>query len=153
MTDFKDYWTVDEFLKKYRERLEEKELQLAECLAVKYGMKGFVETEDTKRERERCENELFEVKNKEWLVRYEYITEERTETATKCVEGSCDFITVHYPRQQRFMQVWEKASEIDRMSREGFPSYNGIEPTEVKVLLTIKKYSSEANPSEEGREE
>ena len=46
MTYFKDYWTVDEFLKEYRERLEEKEMQLAECLAVKFGTKGFVDDED-----------------------------------------------------------------------------------------------------------
>ena len=145
MTDFKDYWTVDEFLKEYRERLEEKELQLAECLAVKFGTKGFVDDEETIRERERCENELFEVKNKEWLVRYEYTTEEKNEFIKVTDGNTTEFKRCFFPSEKLARQRWEKASEIYRMSREGFPSICEVEPSEIMVFLDIKKYSSEAS--------
>ena len=135
MTNFKDYWTVDDFLKFYRDRLEEKELQLAECLALKYGMKGFVETEETRQERERCENELFEVKNKEWLVRYEYTTEEKNEYIQVTDGNTTEFKRVFSPSEKLAKQRWEKASEIERMSRQGFPSICGVEPSEIMVLL------------------
>ena len=70
---------LDEFLRNYNCVLEKKERQLWECLSMKYDprspVRDMADEKDAKAERERCENELFDWKNKEVEVRYIYTKE------------------------------------------------------------------------------
>lgn len=126
---------LDRFLRIYNRELENKERQLWECLSLKYDPRSTVrdmaDEEDAKAERERCENELFDWKNKEVKVRYIYTKEaERDFIAQFDGNMGVEIKETYSPEQKYGRCVIEKQSEVERMSREGFPLYDGEKPSD-----------------------
>ena len=128
---------LDEFLRIYDRELENKEKQLWECLSLKYDprspVRDMADGKDAKAERERCENELFDWKNKNVKVHYIYTKEaERKFVAEYNVYG-VEMKEVYSPEQKYGRCVIEKQSDVERMSREGFPLLEGENPFEIMI--------------------
>lgn len=129
---------LDEFLRIYNRELENKERQLWECLSLKYDPRSpardMADGEDAKAERERCENELFDWKNKDVKVHYIYTKEaERKFIAQYDGNMGVEIKETYSPQQKYGRCVIEKQSEIERMSREGFPLLEGENPSEIMI--------------------
>lgn len=128
---------LDRFLRIYNRELENKERQLWECLSLKYDprspVRDMADGKEAKAERERCENELFEWKNKKVKVRYIYTKEaERKFVAEYNVYG-VEMKEVYSPKQVYGRCVIEKQSEVERMSRDGFPLFDGEKPSDIWI--------------------
>lgn len=129
---------LDRFLRIYNRELENKERQLWECLSLKYDQRSPVrdiaDEKNAKAERERCENELFEWKNKGVKVRYIYTKEVEREFIAQYDGNMGVEIKESYSPQQKYGScVIEKQSEIERMSREGFPLFDGEKPSDILI--------------------
>lgn len=128
---------LDEFLRDYERGLEKKERQLWECLSLKYDprfpARDMADEKDAKAERERCENELFDWKNKEVEVRYIYTKEAERKLVAGYNAYGVELKEVYSPQQQYGRCVIEKQSEVERMSREGFSLFDGENPSEIMV--------------------
>ena len=128
---------LDEFLRIYNRELENKERQLWECLSLKYDphslVRDMADGEDAKAERERCENELFDWKNKDVKVRYIYTKEAERKFVAGYNAYGVEIKEVYSPRQQYGRCVIEKQSDVEYMSRNGFPLFDGENPSEIMV--------------------
>lgn len=129
---------LDEFLRIYNRELENKERQLWDCLSLKYDprspVRDMADGKEAKAERERCENELFDWKNKEVKVRYIYTKEaEREFIAQYDGNMGAEIKETYSPEQKYGRCVIEKQSEVERMSREGFPLYDGEKPSDIWI--------------------
>lgn len=131
-------YTVDEFLRIYNRELENKERQLWECLSLKYDprspVRDMADGKEAKAERERCENELFDWKNKEVEVRYIYTKEaERKFVAQFDGNMGVELKETYSPEQKYGRCVIEKQSNVEYMSRNGFPLLDGEKPSEIMI--------------------
>ena len=129
---------LDEFLRIYNRELENKERQLWECLSLKYDprspVRDIADEKNAKAERERCEKELFDWKNKEVKVRYTYTKEaEREFIAQYDGNMGVEIKETYSPEQKYGRCVIEKQSEVERMSRDGFPLYDGEKPSDIWI--------------------
>ena len=129
------YYNMDEFLEIYNRELEKKEKQLWECLSLKYDPRSLVrkqtDTEACKEERERCLNELNEVKNRRSTVLFVYVQEQLN--SYELVGDELKMKTS--PRTERVIKKIMSVSEIEQGYRNGFATLDGISP-----ILYIERF-------------